>query len=132
MNSGASLDTVLATKDGSQQRLIPTAWRPVFSEIVEAFVKGDYELMSRPIGVDAVVPAIANQIRAYIQSYGATLAALPDETWSSSVCIWSGNHWEVLVDLWTEEEGPSDLVLGAKVAEAGLGFSFQVRMVHVP
>ena len=58
--------------------------------------------------------------------------ALPEETWNSSVCMWYGDHWDVLVDLWTQEEGPSDLVLSATVSEKEMVFVFAIQLVHVP
>ena len=132
MNNGSSVADVLAVKDSSEQRSIPNAWRPVFSEIVRAYTDHDYKLKSGVPGVDAVSAKTAAQVENYIRDYGATLVALPEEAWNSSVCIWAGSHWDVLVDLWTREEGPSDLVLGARVVEAESGFSFQVQMVYVP
>jgi hypothetical protein len=132
MNNENSVAEVPAVKDGSKECPVPTAWRPIFVEVVNALVKQDYELQSCPSWVAAATPDVASQIRAYIQSYGATLVELPQDSWKSSVCIWSGSHWDVLVDLWTKEEGASDLVLGARVAEAEPGFSFQVQSVYVP
>jgi hypothetical protein len=43
-----------------------------------------------------------------------------------------GNHWDVLVDLWTKEEGRSDLVLGVKVTELAGEPRFTVQLVYVP
>jgi len=123
---------VPAVQDGSGQRPIPTAWRPVFCRIVDAFVRGDHALKAGVPGVAALPDDTAAQIRDYIRDYGATLVALPPDTWESSVCIWCGAHWDVLVDLWTQEEGRSDLVLGARVTETEAGFAFQVQMVYVP
>ena len=45
---------------------------------------------------------------------------------------WMGTHWEVLVDLWTKEEGRSDLVLHVKVVEDGASPRFTVHLVYVP
>lgn len=73
-----------------------------------------------------------SQIEKYIMDCGARLIRLPDETWSSSVCIRMDGHWEVLLDLWAEDEGRSDLVLHAKVFEAGDGHLFEIYMVYVP
>ncbi|WP_394203820.1 DUF7668 domain-containing protein [Marinagarivorans algicola] len=69
---------------------------------------------------------------AYIEEYGEELISLPNETWESSICIWMGNHWDVLIDLWTKGEGRSDLVLSAKVAESKNGFYIEVGMIYVP
>lgn len=57
---------------------------------------------------------------------------MPDETWDSSVCNWYDDHWIVLVDLWTEGEGRSDMVLSVTVTEAGEGYGFEIYMVYAP
>ena len=36
------------------------------------------------------------------------------------------------VDLYTEEEDASDLVLHVRVAEEGEGYAFEVHLVYVP
>jgi hypothetical protein len=43
-----------------------------------------------------------------------------------------GGHWNVLIDLFTIEEGASDLVLEVKVREDGAGYSFEIHSVYVP
>jgi hypothetical protein len=111
---------------------IPTAWRETLSGIVEAFVSGDYDLEKGVPNVAPVPAETASHIRKYLQDYGATLIVLPDATWASSVCIWYGDHWDALVDLWTQEEGQSDLVLHVKVSEANPSFLIQIHLVYVP
>jgi hypothetical protein len=41
-------------------------------------------------------------------------------------------HWEVMIDLFTVEEGASDLVLALRVYEKGLSYSFDIQLVYVP
>lgn len=132
MSVRSSSTEVLVVKDGAQERPIPTVWRPVFRDIVNAFAEHDYCLKAGVLGVEPVSADTAAHIRDYIQSYGEILVELPDETWDSSVCIWSGNHWDALVDLWTQAEGRSDLVLSARVTDSNPGFSFKIHMVYVP
>ena len=123
---------VLAFKDESAHQPIPTAWRSVFCEIVGALVERDYRLESGVLGVQPVSVDTAARIQSSIKNYEATLVALPEEAWNSSVCMWYGDHWEALVDLWTQEEGPSDLVLRATVSEEEMGFGFTIQLVYVP
>jgi hypothetical protein len=132
MNSQKSLPDILAVKDGSMQQSIPTAWRLPFKNVVSAFARGDYRLKSGVIGVSEISAEIAAHIQDSVQSYGATLIELPEETWESSVCMWYGTYWDALVDLWTQEEGRSDLVLNVRVTESSFGFLFKVHMVYVP
>ena len=123
---------VFAMKDSSKEWPIPTSWRPVFRSIVNALIEHDY-CLKRPIsGVETVPLAKAAHIETYIKNYGETLVDLSEETWNSSVCIWSGHHWDVLVDLCTKEEGMSDLVLSAQVSELNSAFSFKINIVYVP
>ena len=60
------------------------------------------------------------------------MTALPEETWDTSVATWMGTHWDVLIDLWTVEEGRSDLVLRANVYQDPPGFRYEVVMAYVP
>lgn len=120
-------------KDLDHEHPIPGSWRPVFRAIVSAFVRCDYRLSKGVPLVAAVDQETANSIKSYIAEYGdITLIELPDATWDSSVAMWMGTRWETLVDLWTDEEGRSDLVLNAFVREVGSAFEFEVRMVYVP
>lgn len=120
------------TKDSENAGPIPSAWRPTLKNIVDAFVRHDYRLADGIAGVAPVSEETATQIRTYIQEYGAKLVPLPHESWDSSVCIWMVDHWDALIDLWTEEEGSSDLVLQVHVSELGGEPVVTVHMVYVP
>ena len=129
--SGPSGD-ILAVKDDSIERPIPTAWRQSFRDIVACFVASDYCLAAGVAGAKPVASDTAAHIKVNLQSYGASLVALPEETWDSSVCIWYDDHWEALVDLWTQEEGRSDLVLHTHVVDGAFGATISVHLVYVP
>jgi hypothetical protein len=122
----------MSDESTSQQQPVPIPWRQTFREIVAAFVAADYRLVSGVPGAEPVSAETAAQIQNCLRDYGATLVALPEETWLSSVCIWTGTHWDTLIDLWTQEEGPSDLVLHARVTDTHPGFSVKVHLVYVP
>ncbi len=132
MNEGNSMTEVVAVKDGASERPIPSLWRPALRGIVAAFVKGDFLLVDGIADVEAVSQETASHIQSYLRDYGVTLEPLPDKAWNSSVCIWTGNHWDFLVDLYTREEGPSDLVLSGRVTDTSSGFKIAVHMVYVP
>lgn len=123
--------TVAVLKDKKQQP-VPSVWRKTISEIVEAFKDGDFTL-SR--GINRVRPISKDDaagIEENIQGYGAELVSLPEETWNTSVCQWYGQHWDVIVDLYTVDEGASDLVLQLRVYEDAGGYIFEVHLVYVP
>ena len=123
---------VLVVKDEENERPIPTVWRPLFNQIVNAFVKKDYLLTYKVNNVLPVSKETAKQIAEYIEDYGEELIQLPEETWESSVCIWMDPHWDVLIDLWTAGEGRSDLVLGAEISESDTGYTVNINLVYVP
>ena len=116
-------------EDGEQP--VPVGWRPVFEQIVHAFVAGDYALAGGVDSVEPVPPETARRIAECIDDYGATLVDLSEETWDSSIAQWTGRHWDVLVDLRTAEEGRSDMSLVADVHENGTGYRIEVEGVWV-
>jgi hypothetical protein len=123
---------VKVEKDEENERPIPTDWRVAFSNVVDAFVRKDYSLSLGVAGVSSVSNETANHIKEYLEDYGQELVQLPQETWESSVCLWMGSHWDVLIDLWTVGEGQSDLVLKAQVTESMNGYRIDIGMIYVP
>jgi hypothetical protein len=123
---------VPVTNNSESEGPIPSAWRPTLHNIVDAFVRHDYRLADGVAGVAPVSEENATQIRTYIKEYGAKLISLPQESWATAVCIWMGDHWDALIDLWTEEEGSSDLVLQVQISELGSEFLVTVYIVYVP
>ena len=132
MATNESRTEVPAIKDAKSERPIPTAWRNTIKSIVSSFVHHDYHLTTSISRVAPVQLGTAEQIENYIKNFGAELIELPEETWKSSVCIWMGNRWDALIDLWSSSEGRSDLVLSIHVSETNNGFEFSVYMVYVP
>ena len=115
-----------------EEEPVPEVWHSTFEAIVLQFVRGNYAISNQISGVAPVPSETTQQISKYIEDYGATLVPLPKEAWATSVSIWYGNHWSVLVDLFTEEEGASDLVLSTNVTETPRGYRFEIYMVYVP
>lgn len=110
-------------------------WRPTLEAIVTAFIAGDWELETTPSNVKRVPAGLAKVLQGNVAAYGSvTLVPLLRDTWDSSVSMWTGRGWEVLVDLSTAEEGRSDLVLHAFVTETAAEdeYMFEVHLVYVP
>jgi hypothetical protein len=126
------MNKIKVKKNEEEELPIPHLWRPTFKAIVNAFVQKDYKLNSKINNVNPVLENTATQIKEYIEDYEDVLIELPDETWNTSVYIYYGNCWNVLIDLYTEEEGLSDLVLNAEVRENNTEYLFDIRMVYVP
>jgi hypothetical protein len=111
---------------------VPLDWREVLTAIANAVASGDFSRLSLDARVAPVSQELAQRTRESVESYGATLTALPEETWQTSVCSWQVGHWSVLVDLWTIEEGCSDLVMQVRVTESEDRFLFTLYLVYVP
>ena len=112
---------------------VPELWRPTFSALVDSLVERAPTIGGGLPEVEPVPDAVREQCLSAVDNYGdVDLVPLPQETWKSSVTAWQGDHWLCLIDLWTEQEGRSDLVLEAEVRERALGFRFTVNMVYVP
>ncbi|MEO6217826.1 MAG: hypothetical protein ABIO86_17490, partial [Sphingomonas sp.] len=118
-------------KDEEQEHPVPSEWRSKLRDIAGALENGNYSLRGLA-DVDPLDEATAAGIARNIDDYGCTLSPLPDDSWDTSVCQWQLDYWEVLVDLFTVEEGRSDLVLDVKVFEEAGGFLFKVHFVYVP
>jgi hypothetical protein len=120
-------------KDAALEVAIPEAWRPILTAVVDSLVRRDAVIAAGLSAVEPVSPKTRQQCLDAINDYGdATLISLPDETWNTSVCRWYGNRWNCLVDLWTEQEGRSDLVLDFDVVESGDEYRFSVGPLYVP
>jgi hypothetical protein len=125
-------NAVKVLKDEISQMPIPSAWRSTLFAVVEAFKDGDFMLLGGLPGVRPISVEDAARISNNIKSNGARLTRLPEDTWQTSACQWMRGYWDVLVDLYTAEEGASDLVLAVRVHEEGLGYAFEIQSVHVP
>lgn len=118
-------------KDEEQEHPVPSLWRSKLRDIAEALKDGNFNLLGLA-DVDQLDDTTAARIARNINDYGCTLTSLPDASWETSVCQWQLEYWEVLVDLFTVEEGCSDLVLHVHVFERVGGFDFKVYFVYVP
>ncbi|WP_217495011.1 hypothetical protein [Marinomonas sp. FW-1] len=125
-------NTVPVLKDEDNQTPVPTVWRNTFRLIAEALKEGDFKLNLRVSDARSISAKDAAIITANIRDYGDQLIDLPDDTWSTSVCQWMLDYWEVYIDLFTANEGASDLVLAVRVYEDGTSYIYEVQSVHVP
>ena len=119
-------------KNEEEELPIPQVWRPIFKNIVKAFVNKDYNLSLGVNNVNPVSDITAEQIQEYIEEYGEELVDLPEETWDTSVYICYGDYWNVLIDLFTKNEGLSDLVLNAEVREKDNKYIVDINLIYVP
>lgn len=119
-------------KNEEIEQPIPIEWRPLLAGIVE-------DIRQRKLGSKtganfeiSVDPDEIELIYESVESYGDPLATLPEESWQTSACRWMGSYWHLLIDLFTLDEGLSDLVLFVDVYEHTDLPCFKIRAVHVP
>jgi hypothetical protein len=116
----------------TEEQLVPTIWRKTLSDIIEAFVDGDFELKTNIEGVSPISSEDAIMIAENIEDYGVQLKKLPEQTWNTSVSLWMDGFWDIFVDLYSEEEDASDLVLNVRVYEKNSEYIFNIYSVFVP
>ncbi|NYT41840.1 hypothetical protein HZY97_13800 [Sphingomonas sp. R-74633] len=125
----AGTAAILARDD--DEHPIPPEIHPIFRQIVDAFLAGDWQLDSPGIpGVQPVDAETADWMAANVRDYGSALAPLDAATWQRSVYHWMDGYWDFLVDLSMVDEAVSDLALQARYREdSGM---FEVRSIYVP
>jgi len=126
------MNEIVVEKNEEDELPIPHIWRPTFKAIVNAFAEKDDKISSEIKNVNPISIETAEQIKEYIDDYGDELIKLPEETWDSSVYISYGNYWNILIDLYTKNEGLSDLVLNAEIRENNNEYIFDINLVYVP
>lgn len=129
----ATDEVVMPVKNEDREQPVPEVWRPALSAIVESLIRDDRVLVADLAVVRPMSGDLSQACRDAVQGYGdVTLVSLPQDTWETSVCRWQGDRWQCLVDLWTAQEGRSDLVLDVDVFEDGAGYRYSVNLVYVP
>ena len=119
--------------EGPSSIPVPTRFRPSISRVVARLAAGDYEGLRRD-GTQAHPDA---DLSMWIRDYGrdgATLIPLPDEAWDSAEAFELDDEpgtWQVVIDLWTEEEGRSDLSMEALVIDDETDPLVRVNDIHV-
>ncbi|GAA3567678.1 DUF7668 domain-containing protein [Kribbella ginsengisoli] len=115
------------------QTAVPHAWRATLSAIVDSLLRGDARIGQNLENVDPLAEDRSALCRELIEAYGSpTLIPLPDATWRTSIASWQGNRWDCLIDLWSAEDGSTDLVLDIAVFEDDeTAFRFRPHLVYV-
>jgi hypothetical protein len=104
----------------------------VIKAITDLLVDGDYRAVERLTNGRRLT---AGQIEQAVLDYGNTLVPLPPEA-LDQLDVYTANNYPrvfgVEVDLWTQEEGRSDLTLEAMLeSRDDAGYDVSVRNIHV-
>lgn len=110
---------------------VPERWRGPLADIVDRIVAGDYA----GLVADGLVPGQRAPERAHfehrVKEYPGTPVPLPPEAWVVAEAMQaSDGSWHVWVDLWTKEEGRSELALTAGVEDDGETVSIAIETVQ--
>ena len=89
---------------------VPKFLRPAIRDVVHELTAGNYELLERDGRTGRLT---ASEVRDAIQEYGRTLIDLPAVAFDEGGDSFQINNsrWAVDQDLWTAEDGHSDLTL---------------------
>jgi hypothetical protein len=110
---------------------LPVRFRSLLSRVVDLVAANDVEGLrhdSQIVLADPIDPLY------WVREYPATVVALPDDAWQFADVYTVGDGastWYVVLDVWTAEEGRSDLSLEAEIRETPEGLVVQVENIHV-
>jgi hypothetical protein len=110
---------------------IPEKLRPALRSVVDALVTQNYAALEADGRAGRVGAAGLEQA---IARYGRRLVPLPEAAFEASMAYQHDaqrSHWAVDLDLWTAEEGRSDLTLSATVVEDGDDVRVEIDDLHV-
>lgn len=121
-------ETELEKLEGSEQP-VPGRWRLILKQIADAFADGRVPMGD---GIRSVEATVAEINFAQIEDYPDATGPLRETSWETSICVWMGDHWQVLVDLSTVSGERSDLVLHAKVFDFDDRVEIEPGLIYVP
>ncbi|WP_440590415.1 DUF7668 domain-containing protein [Parvularcula maris] len=120
---------LLPSKVVARELPVPTMWRPQLKQLADDMVFG-----RQPSGPAFRQPSsdILDISSANISAYPDMIGELRDASWLSSIHVWNGAHWEVLLDLTNVAGAVTDLVLHVSVLELNGAYEFEPGMIYVP
>ncbi len=105
----------------------------MIADVVGQVADGDYVGLKQ----DGIDPHPDADLSLWVREYGdrgATVLRLPEEAWEyaeANAADGVPGTWFVVVDLWTAEEGRSDLSMEATVREVGDRVEVTIDNIHV-
>ena len=113
---------------------VPSHWRPALAAVVDRLVAKDYSGLAADGFIAYTSDPNDGSIGTWIDDYPATLVPLPDDAWEFAErgrCVDDPSVWWVVLDLWTAEEGRSDLSMEATGREIDGQLHVSITNVHV-
>lgn len=114
-------------KDLDNEVPVPMEWREALANIANALTLDAFpENIQKP---EQDILEINNQ---NIKAYPDAIGPLSEKSWDTSITVWQGEYWAVLIDLSDEYGETTDLVLHAKVKENDGEYQFEPGLIYVP
>ena len=111
---------------------VPGVIRPLIAALVRDLADGRYGDIERDGRSGRLT---AEDLRQAVSGYGATLIPLPDDAFDIGGSAYRQDSdppaWAIDQDLWTKEEGRSDLTLQVDVKPDGAGYRAEITDLHV-
>lgn len=114
----------------SQVSAVPERFRPLLAALIDMIAAGDLAA----IRADPRIRIRGSDPLLWARDYPGTVTALPSEGWHVADAIQlhaDPAKWSVVVPLWTDREGPSDLSLEATIHDLPDGAVIILDNIHV-
>jgi hypothetical protein len=106
--------------------------REIVRDVISQLVAGNYDALEQRTGGTRLS---AEEMREAVAEYGRQLRMPPTEALEDMVIVDitapGPAAWSVVSDLWTEEEGRSDLSLELTLREEKHGITIEIDNIHV-
>ena len=123
------------TTDFELFKLLLSGWGVIEMRLnaIKQFKDKDFAGLNTIPNVELIDLEYASELAEYIVDYGAHLISLSKDTWNTSVCLYMEDEfWKAIIDLFTAEEGRSDLILDLHIFKKQNQFEFQINGIYVP
>ncbi|MGC4744953.1 DUF7668 domain-containing protein [Micromonospora sp. DT201] len=105
---------------------LPARFRLIIEQVVERIAAGDFDGLARDYSRSD------HDLGVWAREYPATFIPLPPEAWHHVDAYFLADHdaWKVDVDLWSREEGRSDMTLQVTVWEEAGATKLTIDDLH--
>jgi len=126
------MKSVNVEKNMEEELPIPSLWKQPLSEMANAFIERKFPNPKISHYLNDWDKRILSINYGNINDYPDELGVLHPDTWETSMYLWEGNYWIVLLDLSDRNGHTTDLVFHFKVREERGGYKFEPGLIYVP
>ena len=114
----------------SGTQAVPERFRPLLSALIHMIADGDVAAMR----ADPAILVGAGDPLLWVRDYPGVVTALPPQGWDLADAVPADGRpdlWSVVIPLWPEAEGRSDLSLEATIEDRAEGAIVEIGGIHV-